>query len=114
MQVNSDEKHWQLWRHTIRKCFISKERKLRVPLGNWSNKDDSKWVWFVDVENKHLFEWTHQTIGWRMYKRDSGRGDLKKYNKFRFIARVLHKPSNVIKATVIKGQRIFNRVTLMG
>ena len=68
----------------------------------------------MNIENKYLFERINQIMRWRMYKRDQGRGDLKKYNKLWFISRVLYKPSNAIRATIIKGNSIFDRAILMG
>ena len=111
VQPRPDANHWKLWRQALRKCFSSHGRLLRVPLGGWIDRDETHWKWFLEVNSKYLFHKQAENGRWKLFKREGGRGSMKKGNIFRFISTCLQKPPSAVRATVTRNANN-NRVTL--
>ena len=93
--------------------FLSQGRSLRVPLGRWTYRDETYQRWFLDVNSKFLFYRQSETDRWKVFKREGGRGVMKKGNTFRFMSTCLQNSSSAVRATVTKNANN-NRVTLSG
>lgn len=114
-QSDPDAAHWALWRKALRKCFPTDNDKLLIDnLGAWTNKRRLECKWFYSPPTQRLFTKALTEGHWKVYKRVSPRGPVRKNNVFKYETLAMGLPDTAQRATVTKDQNNNHRFRITG
>ena len=64
LQTNLGYNHWIIWRSALSECLLwgssFNDRRLRLPLGNWTKPVSSAWPWYYSPSNNNLYCYENQ------------------------------------------------------
>ena len=88
IQEKPDRNHWTLWQQAIRNNFPRTSNQslgiLAIPLGPWIDGRKDEWRWFYLASNSRLYLRTYQNPSWKVYKRVTHHGVIRKGTTFKF------------------------------
>ena len=96
---------WSLWRRALRSLLYDDassvtRRRLRTPLGCWTDANDN-WPWWYSPHENRLYK-RHNTSLWSVYTSAPGSARHRQHRRFNYFQSATHGPFDGLRTKVIQ------------